>query len=173
MRPLSPCTAESSAVRSPSKQPLPPATFLMSLLLLCAACSREQASRATTTTPPSATGAPSATASVSASAPKDDVPPVALQRACAESCVRPGELLAVFRDESGAPALIRARGLGCSHGPDVYIDMRGQVAETIANQPVAPGSPEAARFQERIDDLLRGLQESERVQCPGEGRMGW
>lgn len=75
----------------------------------------------------------------------------------------------MFRDERGAPVLIRARGFGCSHGPDVYVDARGEVAGVIANQPVE-SELEAGQLRARIDALLEGLHESDRVSCPGEWR---
>lgn len=150
--------------RSPSS--LSASFLLLSLLTACGNTATGDGTRGKTAdTAADKTGdtpAASASATVSASL---------LDAVCAhEPCGGDPSMVTVYRDGEGRIAkLYRLYGT-CSHSPALYFQPDGTVADTIAEKPVTPGSPEAAAFQARHDKQVKGLTAAEELRCSDRSR---
>lgn len=95
-----------------------------------------------------------------------------LARVCDAPCVGPSGRVTVFRDAEGRVARLRVDGdlKACSHPPRRYFDAAGEETLTIAERPVAAGSPEAEGLAAAQAAEIAGLAQAEILACHDASR---
>jgi len=90
-----------------------------------------------------------------------------LKRVCSSGCSGKLARVTVWRDANGDVGRYQYHGdiNTCSSPPMYYFDAQGNMSQTVPLVPVAPGSPEAQRFQKMREGQLAGLTKAETIFC--------
>src|SRR5688572_3278486 len=125
------------------------------LVVALVACGKTESTPATTTAP-----AGSSTAAIAES--------IRVKICTAEPCGGDMSSITVYRDASGAvKKLYRLYGR-CSHNAAMYFDPDGTNTETIAEEPIEPGSEKEKQIDAKHQAQVGGLKADEKtISCRG------
>jgi len=136
------------------------------LVLSCTPSAPTTTAPTTATSTPSTSPTPPTTPSAAPPTSQADASAV-LARACATQCADDLASLTVYRDDAGAVGVVTVQGspMRCSHPPLRFIGPDGAERAVIPLVPVAPGSPQAARFDAIREEQTGKLHKAETLVC--------
>lgn len=100
------------------------------------------------------------------------IPAEVLARICQhEPCGGDRAVVNVYRDAKGNVAKLYRLYGACFHSPGLYFDPDATLADTIPEQPIVKGSPEADSVQARHDKQVQGLTLTDVLRCSDGMRL--
>lgn len=155
------CRARSGSVASACVEARRTLWFVFALVMGCGASEGVD--------PPSTQGRPTGPPEP----PAPILAPAVLSAVCAAApCGGDRPTVSIYRDSTGSVRRLYRMYGSCFHSPGLYFEPDGTLADTIPEQPVTVGSPEADALRVRHERQLGGLRETDILRCSDGLRVG-